>query len=65
MNSVPARHLVLDLFEAGVDMMRMKLKRHYPTENEDAIEERIQTWLADKPITGVGPDEVLKLRSKL
>jgi hypothetical protein len=38
-----------DLFEAGVDLMRQRLKRQYPDETDSEIERRIGAWLQERP----------------
>jgi hypothetical protein len=41
--------LTFDLFEAGVDLMRQRLRRQYPGETEAEIERRIGEWLHERP----------------
>jgi len=41
--------LTFDLFDAGVDLMRQRLKRLYPNESAAEIEERITAWLHERP----------------
>ncbi|HKE17219.1 MAG TPA: hypothetical protein VKB80_20235 [Kofleriaceae bacterium] len=38
-----------DLFEAGVDLMRQRLRRMHPDETADEIEKRLAEWLHDRP----------------
>jgi Rv0078B-related antitoxin len=38
-----------DLFEAGVDLMRQRLRRQYPDETDREIERRIGAWLRERP----------------
>ncbi|MGH9318974.1 MAG: hypothetical protein ACRD21_24575 [Vicinamibacteria bacterium] len=47
----PAEKLrvTLELFDAGVAMMRETLKRKHPTESEEQIEERLQGWVRHRP----------------
>ena len=40
----------IDLHEAGVQMMRLNLRRRYPGATEAELQERFMTWL-------IGPDE--------
>ena len=39
----------LDLHEAGVLMMRENLRRQFPSESADQIEERLVAWLHTRP----------------
>ncbi|HEV8581748.1 MAG TPA: hypothetical protein VGX68_21990 [Thermoanaerobaculia bacterium] len=39
----------LDLFEAGVEMMRQNLRRRYPDASEQEIKERLGQWLRERP----------------
>jgi len=41
--------VAFDLFEAGVDLMRQRLKREHPGETDADIERRIGTWLRERP----------------
>jgi Rv0078B-related antitoxin len=41
--------VALELFEAGVDMMRQQLRRTYPNESEAQIERRMTQWLHHRP----------------
>ena len=49
--SVPARafRLTLDLFDAGVQMMRQNLRRQAPGADEREIERRLAAWLRARP----------------
>ena len=38
-----------DMFEAGVDLMRQRLKRQYPAETAQQIEVRLAAWLHERP----------------
>jgi hypothetical protein len=38
-----------DMFEAGVDLMRQRLKRQYPAETARQIELRLAAWLHERP----------------
>ena len=39
----------LDLFEAGVEMVRQKLRRDHPDLAEREIAARVGTWLRERP----------------
>jgi len=39
----------LDLFEAGVEMMRQNLRRRYPDASEQEIKTRLTQWLQERP----------------
>ena len=39
----------LDLFEAGVGMMRQNLRRRFPDADEQEIAERLTKWLQERP----------------
>jgi hypothetical protein len=39
----------LDLFEAGVEMMRQNLRRRYPDASEEEIKTRLGHWLRERP----------------
>jgi hypothetical protein len=41
--------LTLDMFESGLSLMRERLRRENPELTEEAIEERLVAWLADRP----------------
>ncbi|CAN5493383.1 hypothetical protein BH24CHL9_BH24CHL9_13980 [soil metagenome] len=38
-----------DLFDAGVSMMRARLRREHPTLDEQGIERLLGAWLASRP----------------
>lgn len=44
-----AFRLTLDLFDAGVRMMRQNLRRQDPEADEQEIERRLATWLRTRP----------------
>lgn len=50
--------LAFDMFEAGLTLMREKLRRDHPGESEEAIEQRLIAWLSDRP-----PDAPVQPRS--
>ena len=39
----------LDLFEAGVDLMRQNLRRRFPQADEAEIDRRLDQWLHERP----------------
>jgi hypothetical protein len=41
--------LALELYAAGEALMRQRLRRILPDADEDAIEQRILSWLAHRP----------------
>lgn len=41
--------LTLDLFDAGVQMMRQNLRRSDPRVDEREIDQRLRTWLRHRP----------------
>lgn len=47
----PARtfRLTLDLCEAGVRLMRQNLRRADPRANEQEIDQKLRTWLRERP----------------
>jgi hypothetical protein len=49
--SNPARafRLTLDLFDAGVQVMRQNLRRRDPTADDQAIERQPVSWLRERP----------------
>jgi hypothetical protein len=40
---------VLELFDAGVDMMRQNLRRRFPSASDETIEEKLSDWLSERP----------------
>ncbi|MFZ5469763.1 MAG: hypothetical protein ACOZIN_10030 [Myxococcota bacterium] len=49
--------IALELFEAGVDMMRQNLRRRFPTESDAQIEGRLSAWLRERPGAEYGDAE--------
>jgi hypothetical protein len=49
--SNPARtfRLTLDLFDAGVQLMRQNLRRKDPDADDQAIERQLLSWLRERP----------------
>ena len=41
--------LTLDLFDAGVELMRQNLRRGDPRADEQEIDRRLATWLRERP----------------
>ena len=41
--------LALDLYQAGEDMMRAKLRREFPHDTDEEIERRLIAWLSERP----------------
>jgi hypothetical protein len=41
--------IALDLFEAGVGMMRQNLRRQFPEADEKEIASRLAEWLQERP----------------
>ena len=39
----------MELFEIGVKLMRQNLRRDYPDETEQEIDERLRAWLEHRP----------------
>ncbi len=39
----------LDLHEAGVQMMRQRLRREHPNDSADQLRARLGRWLHDRP----------------
>jgi hypothetical protein len=50
-SSLAARRFrtAMDLFEAGVGMMRQNLRRHFPDADEKEIATRLAQWLQERP----------------
>lgn len=41
--------IALDLADSGIQMYRHKLRRSYPGESDDQIDDRLKEWLLDRP----------------
>ena len=39
----------MELFEAGVSMMRQDLRRRFPDADEEEIKTRLRQWLQERP----------------
>ena len=39
----------LELFQVGLDLMRQNLRRRFPDESDEAIEQRLGQWLRERP----------------
>ena len=44
----------LDLFSAGLELMRQNLRRQHPDASEDAIDLRLRRWLLERPGAELG-----------
>ncbi len=57
----------LDLFTAGVDLMRQNLRRNYPEADDDEIDRRLRQWLHDRPgaASGDGEGRLVDVGAKL
>lgn len=44
-----ALRTTLDLFDAGLDLMRQNLRRGHPQATEDEIDGRLRQWLHERP----------------
>ncbi len=44
--------VALDLHEAGMDLLREKMRRDEPTLTESELKERVSAWLLDTPMQG-------------
>ena len=47
--AVEKLRLTLDLYLAGEEMFRARIRRRFPAASEAEIERRIQEWLRDRP----------------
>lgn len=43
------RHPVFDLQEAGIEIMRMNLRRRHPDATDDEIHKMLLAWLRERP----------------
>jgi len=43
-----------ELYEMAEDLMRQNLRRRFPEENEDQIEQRVLVWLHHRPGADIG-----------
>jgi hypothetical protein len=48
-SAADAFRATLDLFAAGVDLMRQNLRRRYPEANDEEIGQRLREWLRYRP----------------
>ena len=48
-DSVGQFRIAMEMFEAGVDMMRQNLRREDPGATEEEIEVRLRAWLRHRP----------------
>ena len=49
-----ARRAHAELAETGVEMKRQNLRRAYPTETAEEIDDRLRAWLGDRPLDAPG-----------
>jgi uncharacterized protein (DUF2267 family) len=43
-----------DLHEVGLEMMRQRLRREHPGDDEAAIESLLRAWISDRPYDSPG-----------
>ena len=57
----------LDLFQAGVDLMRQNLRRRCPDAHEHEIDRLLQEWLLERPGAEAGdcPGRPIDVKSRL
>jgi hypothetical protein len=57
----------LDLFDAGLALMRKNLQRQHPEDSDQEIERRLRAWLLDRPGAEFGdcPGRPVDLRDRL
>ena len=48
-NAARTFRLTLDLFDAGVQLMRQNLRRRNPAADDQAIERQLLSWLRERP----------------
>lgn len=46
--------VAFDLYETAEAIMRQNLRRRFPQENEEQIEQRIRAWLRSRPGAEIG-----------
>ena len=46
--------VAFDLYEAAEAIMRQNLRRRFPGESEEQIEQRVRTWLGSRPGAEIG-----------
>jgi Rv0078B-related antitoxin len=44
-----AFRITLDLFDAGLDLMRQNLRRNHPDADGEHVERLLHAWLLDRP----------------
>jgi hypothetical protein len=59
--------VTLDLFDAGVQLMRQNLRRSNPDADESEIDRRLTTWLRERPGAEHGdcPGRVLDVSARI
>lgn len=57
----------LDLFAAGVEMMRQNLRRDQPGASERDIDERLSQWLRERPgaASGDSPGTLVDITARI
>jgi hypothetical protein len=48
-NAARTFRLTLDLFDAGVRLMRQNLRRRHPEADEQEIDRKLVSWLRERP----------------
>jgi hypothetical protein len=46
--------ITFKLFDYGVATMRQRFRRDHPDESDDEIDERLRSWLQDRPMDAPG-----------
>ena len=62
-----APRATLDLFQAGVDLMRQNLRRRHPGADDERIERLLAEWLRERPGAEAGdcPGRPVDLSTRL
>ena len=57
----------LDLFQAGVEMMRQNLRRRYPKASDSEIDRLLREWLLERPgaESGDAPGRAVDVNTRL
>jgi hypothetical protein len=53
----------LDLFSAGLELMRQNLRRDRPQASEDEIDRRLSEWLQERP--GDSPGRLVDIDARI
>lgn len=51
---IVALRTAFELHDAGVEMTRLRLRRKHPEASDEAIEEMVADWLAERPGAELG-----------